>query len=171
MTESGAATKLGRTTGDRMPEPLSLTLTAEQIQQRLERFNALPIAAEHRVRAEPVDAYRLRCVLEPIEPRHLGGLHGRAVNGAVLASMFDMALGMPGVIRAAPDKRSATVQLSMSFMRAFRGERVAVESWINRAGTGLLFTEAEIVDAEGNLCASATGIVRIFERGRDAPAF
>jgi len=114
-------------------------------------------------RVELIDACRVLAVIDPIQPFHRGGLQSSAVNGGVLASTFDLVLGMPGLLRAYPAQRTATVQLSMSFMKALKGERLVATGFINRASGGLLFTEAEIRDDQDQVCAVAQGVVRMIE--------
>ena len=144
-----------------MPEPLNTTLTLEQLRTTFAPFNDLVFIRHFGARAEIVDDCRVRVVIDPLTEVHRGGIQGDAVNGGILAAMFDLALGLPGLYRCHPDGRSATIQLSTSFLRALRGHRLVTESWIERAASGLLFTAAETRDAQRLLCATATGVVRV----------
>lgn len=146
-----------------MPEKISQTLDLAALQAYVARFNELDFVKQFGVRVEVPDEETVLAIIDPLKPSHRGGLQSQAVNGGVLASMFDLALGMPGLLRAQPDRRTATVQLSMSFMRALRGERLEARAWIVRGGSGLLFTEAEARDGEGNVCAVASGVVRMLD--------
>jgi len=154
-----------------MPEPLSLTQTPEELAALLERFNALDFVAHWSTRVELVDPFRIRGVIDPLQSVHRGGLQTEAVNGGVLSAIFDLTLGIPGFIRAWPDRRSATVQLSMNFMRAVRGDRLETTSWIERGSSALLFTHAEARDAEQNVCATASGVVRMITRDAEPRRF
>src|SRR5439155_1182537 len=60
-----------------------------------------------------------------------------------------------------PDTRSATVNLSMSFFRPTRGDRVVAEARLIRAGLNLVFAAAEIIDAEGRVTARCDGTCAI----------
>lgn len=151
-----------------MPEKLSSSLDLAALQAYVAKFNQLEFVQSFGVRVEVPDDQTVKAIIDPLRPGHRGGLQTQAVNGGVLASLFDLALGMPGLLRSLPDKRTATVQLSMSFMRAVRGDRIETRAWIVRGGSGLLFTEAETRDAEGNVCAIATGVCRMME-GLPAP--
>ncbi len=105
-------------------------------------------------------ADRVRAVLKPIRPEQLGGLGSNAVNGGVLAAMFDLAIGCtPALVD--PSQRSATVQLSMSFERAVVGGSLYAEAKVDRAGKNLLFASAVIVDEQGRECAHAQGVVSL----------
>lgn len=103
---------------------------------------------------------RVRAVLEPVEPYHRGGMGTDAVNGVVLAGLFDLAIGTVGWLTR-PDTRSATVSLAMTFLRPTRGDRVVVEARLIRAGTNLTFAAAEILDAAGQVTARCDGTVAV----------
>jgi uncharacterized protein (TIGR00369 family) len=102
----------------------------------------------------------VRAVLDPVQSYHRGGIGGDAVNGAVLAGLFDLAIGTVGWL-VRPDTRSATVSLAMTFLRPTRGDRVAVEARLLRAGTNLMFAAAEIFDGEGQVTARCDGTVAV----------
>jgi uncharacterized protein (TIGR00369 family) len=83
-----------------------------------------------------------------------------AVNGVVLAGLFDLAIGTVGWLTR-PDARSATVSLSMTFLRPTRGDRVVVEARLLRAGTNLTFAAAEIFDGNSQVTARCDGTVAV----------
>jgi acyl-coenzyme A thioesterase PaaI-like protein len=145
-----------------MLEKLSLTQTDDQLRAYLETFSALPLAKRFGAKVELADPYRLRSVMT-IQEEHRGGLQSSAVNGGVMAAIFDLMLGMPALLRGLPDRHVATVQLSISFMKALKGDVINAGSWITRAGGGLVFTYAELHDGNGELCASASGVARMLE--------
>ncbi|MEO8430441.1 MAG: PaaI family thioesterase [Acidobacteriota bacterium] len=103
---------------------------------------------------------RVRAVVDPVESFHRGGIGTEAVNGAVLAGLFDLAIGTVGWL-SRPDTRSATVSLSMTFLRPTRGDRIAVEARLLRAGTNLTFATAEIFDGHGKVTARCDGTVAV----------
>lgn len=92
---------------------------------------------------------------------HAGGLGSRsAVNGGILAALFDLALGCaPALVD--PDRRSATMQLSMSFEQPTTGPVVAAEAWVDRAGRNTVFASAHILNGEGEVTARAQGVVKL----------
>ena len=73
--------------------------------------------------------------LPEVRPEHLGGLGTSAVNGMVLAGLFDLAVGST-VVLVDPRRRSATVQLSMSFERAVFGARRGARPGSTAPGSG-----------------------------------
>jgi acyl-coenzyme A thioesterase PaaI-like protein len=155
-----------------MGEPLSLTHTVEQIRAEvLEPFNRLSFLTAVNARVEILDAERIRGTLSPIAEWQRGGLQSAGANGATLASILDLVLGVPGLIRAYPDARTATVQLSMSFMKLVEGDQVVADAWIARGSKAMLFTAAELRNGEGELCGQAQGVVRLMTGHRAPKAY
>ncbi len=106
--------------------------------------------------------------LPEIRPEHLGGLGTSAVNGMVLAGLFDLAVGST-VVLVDPRRRSATMQLSMSFERAVFGRSARCEAWIDRAGQRTIFASARILDDRGQVCARCQAVVAVSRQVLDAP--
>lgn len=105
----------------------------------------------------------VRAVIDPLQPGHRGGLGSDAVNGGVLAAIFDLLLGCTCAL-VDPGKRSATMQLSMSFLQPLRGPSLQGEARIERAGRDTVFSNAQLFDADGKLCATATGVMKLSGR-------
>lgn len=143
-----------------MPKPLKPRPTLEALQQYSETFNASAMLEHFGVKVSFPDADTVEVVIAQIKPEQRGGLGTDAINGGVLAAIFDLAIGCtPALID--PTRRSATVQLSINFMRAVRGDRLVARAKIDRAGDVLLFASAQILDEKGVLCASCTGMSRL----------
>ncbi len=138
--------------------------TLEVLQALAQTWNASPPMRQLGARLEFNRVDRVRAVLDPVQPFHRGGMGTDALNGAVLAGLFDLAIGTVGWLTR-PDTRSATVHLSMTFLRPTRGDRVAVEGWLLRSGTNLTFAAAEIFDGAGEVTARCDGTVAV-ARGR-----
>lgn len=129
-----------------------------------EQFNRLPAVRKFETAIDLRDAALVRVVLETIHEHHLGGLRLRAVNGAVLAGLFDCALGVAGTLQFR-DKRAGTCELSIKFMRAvFDAPIEAFAACVKRTDS-LAFTECTLF-SNGRLCAMASGLVAVAaERG------
>ncbi len=107
---------------------------------------------------------RVRATIHPLRQELRGGLGSdAAVNGGVLAAMFDLVLGCCAAL-VDPTKRTATMQLSMSFMRPLVGSRLLAEAWIDRAGRDTLFCSASIAGDSGEIVARAQGVVKLTGR-------
>ena len=134
-----------------------------------EQFNRLPAVRRFETAIDLRDATLVRVVLENIGEHHLGGLRLRAVNGAVLAGLFDCALGVAGTLQFR-DKRAGTCELSIKFMRAvFDAPLEAFAACVKRSDT-LAFTESALF-SNGRLCAMATGLVAVAADRGGAEAF
>src|SRR4051812_29218513 len=96
--------------------------------------------------AEAGDRVHVR--VDPILPTHRGGLGSAAVNGGVLAATFDFVIGITAAL-VDPTKKSATMQLNMTFERPVTGDWFAAEAWIDRAGSSTLFSSGVIKDQRG----------------------
>lgn len=134
--------------------------TAAQLARYAEAFNQSQTLAHFGMRVRFPDLETVEVILDPVKPEQRGGLGSDAVNGGVLAAMFDLVIGCaPALVD--PSRRSATVQLSVNFMTAARGERLTARAKVTRGGNTLVFASASIFDHEGNECATATGLSRL----------
>ena len=134
--------------------------TLESLRELAEAWNGSPPMQRLGARLEFDRVDRVRAVLEPVHPYHRGGMGTDAVNGVVLAGLFDLAIGTVGWLTR-PETRSATVSLAMTFLRPTRGDRVVVEARLIRSGTNLTFAAAEIFDGEGRVTARCDGTVAV----------
>jgi acyl-coenzyme A thioesterase PaaI-like protein len=124
-----------------------------------ERMNALPGMLLMGARVDLSDGAVVRLTLASVGEQHLGGLGTRAVNGAVIAGMFDAALGVAGTLQF-PGQRAGTIELAIKLMRPAFEAPLEVLGVAVRRTAHLAFTEAEL-HAGGRRCASASGIVAV----------
>lgn len=103
------------------------------------------------------DSRVVRVHLPRVESHHLGGLGSDAVNGAVLAGFFDIALGVAGVLQF-PGQRAGTVDLSIKFMRPTLGDSVTAYAVALKRAENIAFVESELYSGN-RLCAIASGMV------------
>lgn len=130
--------------------------TLESLQALARTWNDAPPMKQIGVRLDFTRVDRVRAVIDPVQPFHRGGMGTDAVNGAVLAGLFDLAIGTVGWLTR-PETRSATVSLAMTFLRPTRGDRIAVEAQLLRGGMNLIFAAAEIFDGENQVTARCDG--------------
>jgi acyl-coenzyme A thioesterase PaaI-like protein len=143
------------------PKPFSPAYaTLEALKALADVWNASPPMRQLGARLAFDRLDRVRAVIDPVMPYHRGGMGTDAVNGPVLAGLFDLAIGTVGWL-SRPDSRSATVTLAMTFLRPTRGARVAVEGRLLRAGMNLTFAAAEITDERGEVTARCDGTVAV----------
>lgn len=130
--------------------------TVESLRALGDMWTASPPMKHFGAKLEFTRVDRVRAVIDPVTLVHRGGLGTDAVNGVVLAGLFDLVIGTVGWLTR-PDTRSATVNLSMSFFRPTRGDRIVAEARLVRAGMHLIFASAEIFDGEGKVTARCDG--------------
>jgi acyl-coenzyme A thioesterase PaaI-like protein len=102
----------------------------------------------------------VRTMVDPIQPEHRGGLGTEAVNGAVIAGLFDLVIGLSGYLQTA-GRRAGVAQLSIQFLRPVEGQWFEVLGWPVRTGKTLVFSAAELKDERGIVCARCDGIVAV----------
>jgi len=143
------------------PKPFSEAYaTLESLQALAKAWNDSPPMRQLGARLEFERVDRVRAIIDPVMPYHRGGMGTDAVNGPVLAGLFDLVVGTVGWL-SRPDSRSATVSLAMTFLRPTRGDRIVVEARLLRAGTNLTFAAAEIFDEQGEVTARCDGTVAV----------
>lgn len=143
------------------PQPFSQAYaTLESLRALADVWNASPPMRQLGARLDFDRVDRVRAVIDPVMPYHRGGMGTDAVNGPVLAGLFDLAIGTVGWLTR-PDTRSATISLAMTFLRPTRGDRVAVEARLLRGGMNLSFAAAEIFDGRGEVTARCDGTVAV----------
>jgi uncharacterized protein (TIGR00369 family) len=134
--------------------------TVESLRALADLWNASASMRHFGARLEFTRVDRVRAVIDPVRDIHRGGMGTDAVNGVVLAGLFDLVIGTVGWLTR-PDTRSATVNLAMSFFRPTRGDRVVAEARLIRAGLNLIFAAAEIFDGEDRVSARCDGTCAI----------
>ena len=142
-----------------MPEITSPRPSAAQLAKYAKLFNESQTLKYFGARVSFPDGDRVEVCIDQIKPEQRGGLGTSAVNGGVLAAVFDFAIGVTAAL-VDPTRRSATMQLSMMFERPVQGNSFRVEARINAAARSVLFSTAILLDAQCNECARCHGVVR-----------
>lgn len=100
-----------------------------------------------------------RCHLE-IGPQH-GNRHG-GLHGGIIACMLDNAMGYAAALVFDPNGRPTVTTLSMTtnYVAPARGGRVTAQGTVSGGGKSTLYTNGELVDEEGRVLATATGVYK-----------
>lgn len=145
----------------------AIPLSVAERRAWVEQFNRIPAIPYSGISVSLEDDRLVHVVLAQVADHHLGGLRLRAVNGAVLAGLFDCALGVAGTLQFA-GKRAGTCELSLKFMRGVFDTPIDVFGACAKRTGNLAFVESELYSA-GKLCALASGIVAVAtDRGEEA---
>ncbi|WP_223424843.1 PaaI family thioesterase [Tateyamaria pelophila] len=105
-----------------------------------------------------------RCILD-IGTQH-GNRHG-SLHGGIIACMLDNAMGFAASLTgdAAGDTHFMTISMNTQFIAPARGGRVVATGKVTGGGRSLVFAEGEVLDEEGRVIATATGV---YKRVREA---
>lgn len=146
--------------------------TQEQLDRFAEQFNRSQTLRLFGAQLSFPQGEKVVVSLPEVRAEHRGGLGTSAINGGIISALFDYAIGCTPALLD-PSRRSATMQLSMSFERPVRGDTVRVEATIDSVGTSTLFASARMYDAEGHVCARCQGVVKVSQMkwaSGDSPA-
>ncbi|MGA7671208.1 MAG: PaaI family thioesterase [Nitrolancea sp.] len=115
-------------------------------------------------------------VIELNDPRddQRGGGGTAALNGGVIAYMFDGAMGAAIAsliidrfrLDSTDDQAfgEATISLTINYVKPAMGTHFEAHGHAVRAGRSIAFADAKILDEHGDVCATASGVWRIFLR-------
>jgi uncharacterized protein (TIGR00369 family) len=142
-------------------------LTAAQRSEMAVHWNAHPGMRHMGARVDLSAPNLVRALLDPIQPVHRGGLDTDAVNGAVIAGLFDLVIGLAGYLHTR-GRRAGVAQLNIHFLRPVEGDSLQVTGWPTRVGRNLVFAAAELLDERGTVCATCDGIVAVSGRASGA---
>jgi len=134
--------------------------TQEQLDRYAEQFNQSQTMRFFGARLSFPQGQKVVISLPEVRIEHRGGLGTAAVNGGIIAALFDYAIGCTPALKD-PSRRAATMQLSMSFERPLLGDSVRAEATIDSAGTSTLFASARMYDSQGQVCARCQGVVKL----------
>jgi acyl-coenzyme A thioesterase PaaI-like protein len=135
----------------------------------LEARNQIEVIRFAGIRATLMEAGRGQAVIDPILPHHRGGGSSDAVNGAIIAYLFDVGMGvaLDSLYLGVPlDKhRVTTMDLAVSYVRPCYGDVCVCEAIVVGGGRRVVYARADVRDAEGTVCAQALGTYRVWPGG------
>lgn len=125
-------------------------------------WNRLPLSQWSGIELiEYSEGYAKMCL--QVEDHHRGGGGSSAVNGAIVAYMFDGLLGACALTTWDSDTiGQVTVSLNIQYMALVKAKKqVLGTSKVIKRGKSTVFMEGEIFDEEENLCVKCHGIYRL----------
>jgi uncharacterized protein (TIGR00369 family) len=143
-----------------MTEPKATPIADELRTEVAEQWNAHPGMVHMGAKVALLDGGVVSAVIDPVQPFHRGGLGTDAVNGAIIAGLFDLVIGLSGYQHTRP-RRAGVAQLNVHYLRPVHGDRVEVTGQPVRVGRNLVFAAAELRDERGTVCATCDGIVAV----------
>jgi acyl-coenzyme A thioesterase 13 len=99
-----------------------------------------------------------------LEPPHLNR-HG-ILHGGIVATVLDVVCGNTASQFFDPENHAplVTVSLTLSYVAAARAGRVSATARVTGGGASIAHVLGELVDAEGQLLATATGVFKRIKR-------
>jgi uncharacterized protein (TIGR00369 family) len=96
---------------------------------------------------------------------HAGHRHdGGVVQGGVITQIADAAMGMSLMTKQEDGLANTTIELKINFLRPVVEGRLRAVGRIVEMRSSLLFSEADVLDAEGRLVARASSTCLAIER-------
>jgi uncharacterized protein (TIGR00369 family) len=112
-----------------------------------------------------VEAGPERAVLDlPIKPEFFQG--AAVVAGGVISALADEAMAHLVLVNLAPDKRTATIEMSVRYFRPVRQTfpgRLRAEATLANLGRRIVSAEARVIGPENKMVAKASGSFIVLE--------
>lgn len=99
-------------------------------------------------------------------PYHPGLLQGAGViAGGILATLMDEAMAHAAICTLAEDELTATIDLHTRYLRSGKpGESLTTKAKVTKRGRTIIHLEAETLNEEGQLIATATAAFMVLRR-------
>ena len=94
--------------------------------------------------------------IDQVQEMHKGGVGTEAVNGAVIAMLVDLAIGLLGV-RHYAEGMTATSNLNINYVKPLLAKKVMVRAEETEVIGKRIFGIARVMNEKGEVCAYATG--------------
>jgi acyl-coenzyme A thioesterase PaaI-like protein len=103
---------------------------------------------------------RVRVYIDSLQSYHRGGLGTRAVNGVIIAGLFDLVVGLTGFVRSG-GRRTGVAQLSIQYLYPVHGDRIDVVGEATKVGRNLVFVAAYLEDRDEKICVRGEGVAAL----------
>ena len=97
-----------------------------------------------------------KAFINDLKDIHAGGIGSEAVNGGVIASLADLALGLLGLLHY-KEGMTATAQLTVHYLKPFRSKSISAEAHTQQVVGNRIFGTVELKNDKGDVCAIAYG--------------
>jgi uncharacterized protein (TIGR00369 family) len=95
-------------------------------------------------------------IIDEVQEFHRGGVGTDAVNGAVIAMLADLAIGLLGLQHYA-DGMTATSNLSINYVKPLVAKRVITQAEVTEVIGKRIFGIVRVTNETNEICAYATG--------------
>ncbi len=119
-------------------------------------FNASAQLKQMHIRVDLSNADEPKVCIDEVLEIHKGGIGTEAVNGAVIALLVDLAIGLLGV-RYYAEGMTATSNLNINYVKPLLANKVIVCARETEVIGKRIFGIARVMNENGEVCAYATG--------------
>lgn len=119
-------------------------------------FNASIQLCHSGIRVDLTDITKPLVIIDEVQEYHKGGVGTEAVNGAVIAMLADLAIGLLGLSHYA-DGMTATSNLSINYIKPLMAKKVTVQAEATEVVGKRIFGIVRVMNETGEVCSYATG--------------
>lgn len=129
----------------------------DQNWKEMESFFNASIQLRHSgIRVDLTDITKPLVIIDEVQEYHKGGVGTEAVNGAVIAMLADLAIGLLGLSHYA-DGMTATSNLSINYIKPLMAKKVTVQAEATEIVGKRIFGIVRVMNETGEVCSYATG--------------
>lgn len=129
----------------------------DQNWKEMESFFNASIQLRHSgIRVDLTDITKPLVIIDEVQEYHKGGVGTEAVNGAVIAMLADLAIGLLGLSHYA-DGMTATSNLSINYIKPLMAKKVTVQAEATEVVGKRIFGIVRVMNETGEVCSYATG--------------
>lgn len=97
-----------------------------------------------------------KAFIDELKDIHAGGIGSEAVNGGIIATLAELALGLLG-LKHFKDGMTATAQLTIHYLKPFRTKSISAEAHAQKVIGNRIFGTVELRNERDEVCAIAYG--------------
>ena len=123
----------------------------------MESFFNSSIQLQHSgIRVDLTNISKPLVIIDQVQEHHKGGMGTDAVNGAVIAMLADLAIGLLGLTHYA-EGMTGTSNLSINYVRPLHAKKVIVSAEQTEVVNKRIFGIVRVMNEREEVCAYATG--------------
>lgn len=138
----------------------TVNISSEDAEKMSETWNKNFLLKSMGVKVDLSNENIVKASIDKLQDFHRGGMGTKSVNGAVLSSLFDLVIGLVGIVNS-DYYRTGTVQLNINFLKPLNGDSLTIEGTLIKTGKALVFARAEALNEKGEICATCDGICSV----------
>lgn len=119
-------------------------------------FNASVQLKHSGLRVDLTDIFKPMVIIDEVQEHHKGGVGTEAVNGAVIAMLADLAIGLLGLSHYS-DGMTATSNLSINYIKPLHARKVIAQAETTEVIGKRIFGIVRVMNEKEEVCSYATG--------------